>query len=242
MWKYFCVDCGGKVTRKEHKRCRKCRNIFLQDPKNNSNYKNGITKNAKCKRCNKKIRYATYKYSKGLCKSCVQIKEKIKYYCKCGAEKLKRSMFCYKCAMLNRWKTIWLAKIPPKKHCKCGKEIDQSSIRCRQCLLKLRKTDITVNPCYYLSQKKRNSRRRYYLHYRKILQSIFKFYHYKCVVCGDNFKLQAHHLEGRHWCISLREDKNNLICLCRKCHRAFHKKFSTYYNTTEQFINFIFGE
>jgi hypothetical protein len=71
-------------------------------------------------------------------------------------------------------------------------------------------------------------------------KNVFKLYNYKCVVCGKNtHDLNAHHLEGYHWCKELRFEVTNGVVLCRKHHNKFHKKFRRKWNTSQQFYKFL---
>lgn len=58
---------------------------------------------------------------------------------------------------------------------------------------------------------------------------------YKCKVCGENGHLNAHHLDGYHWCEEKRFDVDNGVTLCQKHHRQFHKIYGTRNNTKSQF-------
>lgn len=51
--------------------------------------------------------------------------------------------------------------------------------------------------------------------------------------------INAHHLDGFHWCIEKRYDSNNLVTLCKTCHRDFHSAFGNRNNTKEQFLEFL---
>lgn len=52
-----------------------------------------------------------------------------------------------------------------------------------------------------------------------------------CLVCGDMNQLEAHHIEGWRNNPSVRFDVDNGVCLCRKCHKRFHKMFGKHNNT-----------
>ena len=73
------------------------------------------------------------------------------------------------------------------------------------------------------------------------MNSVYLRDNYTCQCCGDDKgrNLNAHHLEGYHWCIELRFELSNGITLCEKCHSQFHKLFGTKYNTSEQFYQFL---
>ena len=80
----------------------------------------------------------------------------------------------------------------------------------------------------------------------KWIKAVKKRDNYKCVKCGDNYKLEAHHIKGVSVLLELfnittlnkaRETKelwdiNNGITLCKKCHYKIHnKKFNDSYRT-----------
>lgn len=62
---------------------------------------------------------------------------------------------------------------------------------------------------------------------------------YKCVVCRLGGKIQAHHLDGWHWCRERRLDTTNGVTLCNGCHRDFHKIYGNSNNTSEEFFEFF---
>lgn len=102
------------------------------------------------------------------------------------------------------------------------------------------KNHFKYNPT--LSKKDRISRR-CLTQYTDWSKYILKNGKYTCTICKDSKggNLEAHHLEGYHWCKQLRFEISNGICLCNKCHKLFHKKFGNVFNTTEQFVEFIYG-
>lgn len=69
-------------------------------------------------------------------------------------------------------------------------------------------------------------------------RSVYKRDGFRCVVCGGSKSLNAHHLDGWHWCINKRYDVDNGVSLCVTCHKRFHKKYGNRYNTKEQFQEF----
>jgi hypothetical protein len=74
------------------------------------------------------------------------------------------------------------------------------------------------------------------------IKNVLKRDNYKCVYCntdGNGTNLNAHHLEGWHWCKTLRFEVSNGVTLCKDCHKAFHKQFGRKYNTSEQFYIFL---
>ena len=73
---------------------------------------------------------------------------------------------------------------------------------------------------------------------REFSKIVFDRDNYKCVICNSKKKLNAHHLNGYHWCVEGRTDINNGITLCNIHHKKFHKEYSNVNNTREQFIEF----
>jgi hypothetical protein len=64
---------------------------------------------------------------------------------------------------------------------------------------------------------------------------------YICVRCGDRTggNLNAHHLDGWHWCKERRFDVENGATLCEGCHDAFHAECGYRNNTELQFTEFL---
>lgn len=58
--------------------------------------------------------------------------------------------------------------------------------------------------------------------FNKIKNIVVFLYDYKCQVCNLKFKnLHVHHLDNNH----SNNDVDNLIPLCKSCHRIAHKGF-----------------
>jgi len=68
---------------------------------------------------------------------------------------------------------------------------------------------------------------------------VFKRDNYTCQICGNrSCNLNAHHLDGWHWCKERRFDLSNGVTLCSKCHKDYHSKYGRKNNTEQQFIEF----
>lgn len=65
---------------------------------------------------------------------------------------------------------------------------------------------------------------------------------YICQICGKNGGVNAHHLDGWHWCKEKRLDLDNGVTLCKNCHNQFHKKYGYRNNTKQQFLDFQEGK
>lgn len=74
--------------------------------------------------------------------------------------------------------------------------------------------------------------------------TVYKRDDFTCQCCGQRSgKLNAHHLDGYHWCKERRLDNNNGVTLCNNCHilddNSFHKINGKENNTTKQFDEWL---
>jgi hypothetical protein len=70
----------------------------------------------------------------------------------------------------------------------------------------------------------------------KICLKIYERDSYTCLLCKKiGGRLHAHHLDNWSQFKEKRYDFDNIVCLCIKCHRAFHSEYGTRNNTKEQF-------
>lgn len=75
---------------------------------------------------------------------------------------------------------------------------------------------------------------------REFTSAVFTRDDYTCRICmkrGGN--LNAHHMDGYHWCIERRGDPTNGITLCEDCHYNFHMTHGWKNNTEKQFIDYM---
>jgi len=109
--------------------------------------------------------------------------------------------------------------------------------RCWQCFVDNRTGEKSIN---WNPDKDPNDRVkiRDITYYNPWRISVYKRDNYKCVCCGSNKKINAHHLNGYDWCVEGRTEINNGVVLCRDCHLKFHTIHGFGKNTLEQFIIF----
>jgi hypothetical protein len=65
---------------------------------------------------------------------------------------------------------------------------------------------------------------------------------YKCLLCGSNKRLRAHHMEP--WCRSpeLRFSLDNLVVLCSACHMRYHHKYHARKADALNFVSWFLNE
>lgn len=127
--------------------------------------------------------------------------------------------------------------------CRCGREstIKMSNIHstkgCRNCWLDFIRSE--ENPKRSLTKEERETQRKA-PEYAKWRTEVFIRDEYTCAICGQHRgSLQAHHLDGFHWCEEGRYDLNNGVTLCNPCHKDFHKAYGKINNTRAQFNEWL---
>ncbi|MGG4198718.1 HNH endonuclease [Peribacillus frigoritolerans] len=139
-------------------------------------------------------------------------KEEIKFRCRCGNSysrvwrRLKKTQQCRKCSLQNRVE---------KQKLLVGK--------------------LSPNYKHHISDEERIIKRAYY-GYKQWRKQVYKRDQYTCVICevtGGN--LNAHHLYSHSTHPEKRLDLDNGVTLCVECHKDFHKKYTNFNNTKEQF-------
>lgn len=72
---------------------------------------------------------------------------------------------------------------------------------------------------------------------KKVRNKAFERDNYTCQMCRDNSggNLEAHHIDSWDINIDKRFEIDNLVTLCKKCHKDFHMKYGYGNNTAKQF-------
>lgn len=149
---------------------------------------------------------------------------------KCRSQKLKCKCDCGKIV------TVLSSSLKTNRTKSCGCFVKE--------LMSSRKGIFSPTYNHNLSDEERfanQENRRIIEGYAQWRKEVKKKANFLCKCCGKNpsGKLVSHHLDGFHWKKESRLDINNGVCLCRKCHTSFHKKFGYKNNTKEQFEQFL---
>lgn len=140
---------------------------------------------------------------------------------------------------------IWKCK------CDCGKIIDLSTsqlkhpqrISCgcfKENIINSCKKRSGINHYKYNTNFTIEQRLRIRINQKEFCNKTFIRDNYTCKKCNQyGGNLEAHHINSYDWFISGRNDINNSVTLCVKCHKQFHKKYGYGKNTKEQFVQFI---
>ena len=88
--------------------------------------------------------------------------------------------------------------------------------------------------------KEEREKGRKYTEYYDWRDLVFKRDNYTCQCCNKKGSdINAHHLDGYHWCIEKRTSVENGVTLCLKCHKDFHIIYGHKNNSKEQFLEWI---
>lgn len=139
-----------------------------------------------------------------------------------------------KCILCNRYVDIYGASIKNKNRKSCGCDRTNSTL--------FNKSRSGKAHHWYNSKLSDEDRKfRKSVENNTFSKAVFERDNYTCFVCSKRGgKLNAHHLDGYHWCKDKRNIISNGITLCEKtCHRKFHKIYGQKFNTIDQFIEFI---
>jgi 5-methylcytosine-specific restriction endonuclease McrA len=115
----------------------------------------------------------------------------------------------------------------------------QTGYRCSRCRYENMFGKNNPNWDSNLTNEKRELMRNYSEH-REWKYAVKERDNFTCQICGDNRggNLISHHLYSYNNSPDLRTVLTNGVCLCEKCHKAFHHKYGYGNNTKEQFEEF----
>lgn len=113
----------------------------------------------------------------------------------------------------------------------------QQDYGCRECFLLRNRGENHPNYNPNLSEEDRVLNRDY-LEYFEWRKSVYKKNNYKCVICGSNKNINAHHIYNYADYPSLRTSVDNGETLCQDCHIGFHIRYGKSCNTREQFVEY----
>jgi 5-methylcytosine-specific restriction endonuclease McrA len=178
------------------------------------------------------------------CNKCAEIKRREKQ--RTPYEDVKKEFDKYG---LNLLATDYLNEQQSLEYiCVCGKANYKSlnNLRsnkykmCKKCVIK--KFASGENHHNWSSERTDYDRlnRRQYTDYYRWRKKVFERDNFRCQVCGQKGStiLNAHHLDGYHWCIEKRTDVDNGVTLCEGCHSGFHSIYGMNNNKREQFVEY----
>lgn len=131
--------------------------------------------------------------------------------------------------------------------CKCG-DISFSSFSnvekikgCRKCAIERNTGDKNGNYNPNLTEEERVKKRLILGgKLNKWRNDVYQRDKYTCKYCNkEGGKLNAHHLDGYHWCKEKRTEVPNGATLCESCHKNFHKEYGNWNNTRQQFEEWL---
>jgi hypothetical protein len=129
--------------------------------------------------------------------------------------------------------------------CHCGNthittlDTFKKSHRCRECWKRSLLGQTNPNFNESLTDEEREFKR-VSVRYSQWRKDVFARDEFCCVTCGiSGVYLQAHHLDGFHWCVDKRYDVNNGATLCVPCHDKFHGVYGRHNNTKAQFEDWL---
>jgi hypothetical protein len=182
---------------------------------------------AKCKNCGneKKMQYKTYlciynKYNFYVCSNCANIKR----------EKTIQKIYGVK----NTFKSETIKnKIKETNNKKYGCNYYTQTLEFKKKYL------IGKNNIFWIDGRNKYSSKRNNSQLKTWRKQVWRRDNYKCCVCGDNNKINAHHLEGYIHNPKLRYNIENGITLCKKCHNSFHGEYGFGNNNSKQFKQWL---
>jgi hypothetical protein len=132
--------------------------------------------------------------------------------------------------------------------CECGNpsfttyQSFKDGVRCWDCRNKglSRENNPNWNPS---KSDEDRIRQRKYKEYTQWRTAVYERDNYTCVCCGKiGGDMNAHHLDGYHWCVERRTDITNGVTLCEECHTDFHAVKGSKNNTEQQYFDWADGK
>ena len=211
----------NRVKRSKNIFCNvECKGNYMKEhskKENNSNYK-AVT--VKCDYCGKDITKPP---------SWVKERNFCNQECSSNWRKTGKTVKCHTCG---------------KEFYKIKSQIERSEKHfcSEECKCKYQNTLVgELNPWYNpnLTDEERIANRDY-IEYTNWRDEVYKRDNYTCQKCGKRHgDINAHHLNGYHWCKEGRTDVNNGVTLCDWCHKEFHFNYGYGYNTKEEYEEWI---
>lgn len=124
-----------------------------------------------------------------------------------------------------------------------GKDLRSGKIRSCKCLFletSYQKAITLLKPFNSLLTDDGPLKRNHDPNYCKWVKKVYRNYEKTCANCGSKKLIEAHHINNfrDHPNQALSED--NGICLCKNCHRNFHKEYGNRNTNMSKLVNFLF--
>lgn len=171
------------------------------------------------------------------CKKC----QKIKHY---SYDEVKQIFSDNGCELLSRDYAVtddrleYIAQCGHKTSIRFSKFLVGQGRKCNKCCKPSGANHWKFNPV--LTDEDRKARGIQNGKIKAYRAEVFKRDNYTCQICHNNKggNLEAHHLNSWNSNIDERYEANNMITLCKDCHKAFHMEYGFGNNTREQFNEF----
>lgn len=149
-----------------------------------------------------------------------------------------KSNYCLDCMIKRKGKESPKWKGGRPKCEDCGKQLKNFYAKiCLQCLGKRQKGKNNPNYNVNKTDEERINGRQYeeYYEWRK---QVYERDKYKCQMCSNGGKINAHHIKNYSSNLKFRTDIDNGITLCEDCHNKFHEKYGIKNNNLKQLLEF----
>jgi hypothetical protein len=190
------------------------------------NFKN---KNSRCQKCN-----GTARFTFDEVKYYIEVESKSNYKLVSNKYKNNKTPLLIECDNGHIYPTDF-------------RRFKNHGFRCNDCHLKSVSVKMTGAPreSHPSFKKELTEEHRLYKrlvpNYKEWIRTVLKRDKFTCQCCKkyNSGKLNAHHLDGYHWCIEKRTDVDNGVTLCEQCHLQFHMQYGFKENKKEQFYEYL---